>query len=127
MTGIARVVWVGPVSAMRVKELRDFMLARYADTDFVASIVAGLRPAELAALRDLLAHDGVMDWQAFSDAHGNDAEERPYMDYWAAKWESVMGRLRARGLLFEGTAAGRHIVAMPRELRPVVAALLAGD
>jgi hypothetical protein len=90
----------------------------------VALIIEGLHEAERAALRDLLDHGGVMDWQAFSDAHGNDLTERPYLEYWADKYETVMGRLRARGLLFEGTAEGRLIVAMPRELRPVVAAAL---
>ena len=36
-----------------------------------------------------------------------------------------MGRLRARALLFEGTADGTLIVAVPREMRAPLAALLA--
>jgi tetratricopeptide (TPR) repeat protein len=124
MTGIARTIRLSLPAKQRVKERREYFVQAYSDPDLVALIIEGLREAERAALRGLLDHGGVMDWQAFSDAHGNDLTERPYLEYWADKYETVMGRLRARGLLFEGTAEGRLIVAMPRELRPVVAAAL---
>ena len=88
-------------------------------------VVSALREKEKEALRDVLAHGGVMEWQAFADRHGHDLEESPYPEYHAEEMETVMGRLRARALLFEGTAGGRLIIAIPRELRPSLQTLLA--
>jgi hypothetical protein len=58
-----------------------------------------------------------MDWLAFSRVHGDDLGESPYLEYHAEEMRTVMGRLRARGILFEGTARDGLIVAVPRELR----------
>lgn len=68
-------------------------------------------------MRDVLAHGGVMDWHAFAERHGHDLDESPYLEYHAERMETVMGRLRARGLLYEGTADDQLIIAIPQEMR----------
>jgi len=120
MTGICRVLALGSAYTRKKAELSQYLADRLADAASLASIVADLNDAERAALRDLLDHGGVMDWQAFADAHGDDLKESPYMEFGARDRKTVMGRLRVRGLLFEGTADGRLIIAIPRELRPLL-------
>ncbi len=126
MVGVARATVIRSVTGMRKQALYDYMVQVYANPVFLAGLVGQLNPAERAALQDVLDHGGVMDWQAFAAVHGHDLEESPYMEYWSTAWSTVMGRLRARALLFEGTADGALIVAVPRELRAPLAALLAG-
>jgi len=124
MTGIRRTLRLGNVSALKKGELGAYLIGVLRDEDFLAGAVAELNNAERAALQDLFDHGGVMDWQAFSAAHGDDLSESPYLEYHAEKMKTVMGRLRARGLLFEGTAQGRLIVAIPLELRPPLREIL---
>ena len=125
MLGICRVVDSGgPSSAIKVAALRQHLWDRLTGAGFVEGLVADLNDREQAALRDLLARGGIMPRAAFTATYGGE-DERPYLEYHAATMVSVPGRLRARGLLFEGTSAGQVIVAIPRELRPLVAAALA--
>jgi hypothetical protein len=94
------------------------------DADFLTRVVDDLNDADRAAFENLLGSGGVMDWQEFSGAHGDDLEESPYLEYHAGEMKTVMGRFRARGLLFEGTANGRLILATPRDLRPMLQTIL---
>ncbi len=128
MDGIAGVVGLRLRSPYKRADIEGHLLARFPDPDFLADVVGGLNAAERAALGDLLAHGGVMDREAFIQAHGDEGDDRPYLEYHGANMKSVKGRLRARGLLFEGTADGRLIVATPGELRsPLRNALARGD
>lgn len=125
MLGICRVVDSGgPSSAIKVAALRQYLWERLTGAGFVEGLVADLNDREQAALRDLLARGGIMPRAAFMATYGGE-DERPYLEYHAATMVSVPGRLRARGLLFEGTSAGQVIVAIPRELRPLLAAAVA--
>lgn len=125
MVGICRVVDSDArVSGRRVAEVRQYLQERLTAPGFVAGIVAELNDRERAALRDLLGHGGVMPRAAFITAYGEE-DEWPYLEYHAATMTSVSGRLRARGLLFGGTSAGQVVVAIPRELRLLLAPTLA--
>jgi tetratricopeptide (TPR) repeat protein len=126
MTGIRSTLNLQGVSAFKKAEIKAFLIECVSDSDFLAQVVDDLNDADRAALEDLLDHGGVMDWQEFSRAHGDDLEESPYLEYHAEEMKTVMGRLRARGLLFEGTANGRLILAIPRELRPILQTILRG-
>ncbi len=125
MTGIWHIWHFWGVSALKRAALQEQMMARLLDPDFVARLVNSLNASERMALRDLLEHGGVMGWQAFARLHGDDLTESPYLEYHAKELKTVMGRLRARGLLFEGTADGKLIVATPRDLRPLLQEALA--
>ncbi len=124
MIGIARTVNLGSVHRYKKNELRQLFLETYADPAFIAVLVSGLNPAERSALADVLDHNGVMNWRTFAGAHGDDLDERPHLEYNAEDRATVMGRLRARALLFEGTLAGELVVVIPRELRPLLVHLL---
>jgi tetratricopeptide (TPR) repeat protein len=124
MTGIRRTLRLGSVSSLKKGELGAYLMGALRDEDFLSGVIDELNDAARAALEDLLDHGGVMDWQAFSAAHGDDLGESPYLEYHAEEMKTVMGRLRTRGLLFEGTADGRLIVAIPRELRPLLRVIL---
>jgi tetratricopeptide (TPR) repeat protein len=124
MTGISQVLNLQGISALKKADLQRYMVNAFADTDFLGRVVRDLNDAERAALRDVLDHGGVMDWQAFAEKHGDDLAESPYLDLHAGQMKTVMGRLRARGLLFEGTTDGRLIVAIPRQVRPLLRQLL---
>lgn len=118
LLGISAMLNLPSSSKLRKDELRQNLLTYLDNPDFVAGVVATLSTRERAALRDVLAQGGTMGWSAFAAAYDHDMEERPYLEYHARSRKTIMGRLRARGLLFEGTAAGQLIIAIPRELRP---------
>jgi hypothetical protein len=119
MVGIGRVLQLGSITGFKKADLRQHFRLRFSDASFVSRIIGDLDDRERAALRDLLDRDGVMPYDAFTQAYGAE-DERPYLEYHAATMKSILGRLRARGLLFAGTAGKQVIVAIPRELRPVV-------
>jgi tetratricopeptide (TPR) repeat protein len=127
MIGIRSTLDLQGVSALKKAEIKAFLMQCVSDADFLARVVGDLNDADRAALTDLLDHGGVIDWQEFSRAHGDDLEESPYLEYHAGEMKTVMGRLRARGLLFEGTANGKLILAIPRELRPMLQTILQGE
>jgi hypothetical protein len=66
-------------------------------------------------LRQVLAQGGAMPWQDFDAGYGNDLEESAYWQWHVP--ETVMGRLRGRGLLVEATVDDSLLVVVPAELR----------
>lgn len=62
-------------------------------------------------------------WQEFDTRHGNDLEESPFWQYHVP--ETVMGRLRLRGLLVEATVNDELLVVVPAELRQPLGEILA--
>jgi hypothetical protein len=56
-----------------------------------------------------------LDWDLFDQKFGNDLDESPYWHYHEP--ETVMGRLRAHGLLVEVKVEGKLLVSIPVELR----------
>jgi tetratricopeptide (TPR) repeat protein len=120
MDGIAGVVGLRLRHPYRKADIEQLLLTRFPDPDFLAGLVRDLNEAERAALDDLLVHGGVMEREAFIQAHGDEGDDRPYLEYHGSQMKSVKGRLRAHGLLFEGSSRERAIVATPRELRPLL-------
>lgn len=116
LTGMADVVmpW-GGWSALRKAELIDELIATLEEQDHLERIVADLSDEERTALREVLEHGGSMPWQAFDAHYGNDLEESRYWNW--HKPETVMGRLRMRGLLAEATVDDELLILVPTELR----------
>jgi hypothetical protein len=81
-----------------------------------------LSEQEQAALRQVLASGGTMPWADFEAHYGNDLEESPAWQY--HKPETVMGRLRLRGLLAEATVGDQLLVVVPAELRQPLSEIL---
>lgn len=126
MVGISHVLNLGSVSALRKAALQEHLLALFSDPGFLARIVADLTPEERRALQAILDRNGMMARDEFVATFGEE-DERPYLEYHATSMTSVLGRLRAHGLAHIGTAQGRVVVVIPRELRPGLAELLATD
>lgn len=125
MVGIRHVLNISGISTLKKAELANYLMGWISDPYHLEQVVSRLSGEEKEALRDVLAHGGVMEWQAFADRHGHDLEESPYLEYHAERTKTAMGRLRARALLFEGTAEDELIIAVPRELRPMLQTPLA--
>jgi tetratricopeptide (TPR) repeat protein len=123
LTGMGRVLlpW-GGWSALRKAELVEQILAGLDDADNIADIVSDLNEEECDALRQVLEHGGHMPWQDFDTRFGNDLEESPHWQYHEP--ETVMGRLRLRGLLVETTVDGELLIAVPSDLRRTLAQAL---
>jgi tetratricopeptide (TPR) repeat protein len=116
MTGMARAIlpW-GGWSTLKKAELTGYLVRELPTAMVLKHILADLRPAELSALRQVLANGGWLAWQTFEATYGNDQEESPYWQYHEP--ETVMGRLRLRGLLVETHADGELVLTVPVELR----------
>jgi hypothetical protein len=78
-----------------------------------------LEEPERAALHSVIEHGGAMPWAEFDARYGNDLEESPYWDFHQP--ESVMGRLRERGLLVEAKVDDELWVVVPVEVRALLA------
>jgi len=89
MTGIARTVGISSSAACGWSRCGSTCW-RSTPTGIRGECDRRAERRRMRRLRDMLGHGGVMDWHAFSDAHGNDLGERPYLDFWAEKYETVM-------------------------------------
>lgn len=116
LTGMAREVipW-GGWAALRKAQLVETIISVLEDRDLLERIVARLDDDEQESLRQVLERGGSMLWEEFDAGYGNDLEESRYWQYHAP--ETLMGRLRLRGLLAEATVDGQLLVVVPSELR----------
>jgi tetratricopeptide (TPR) repeat protein len=123
LTGMGReIILGGGWSTLRKAELAERLVEELNDAYNLERIVNRLSEAEREALRQVLAGGGHMDWQQFTARYDSDTEESPYWQYHAP--ESLMGRLRLRGLLVEATVDNRLLVVIPAELRQLLAEIL---
>ncbi len=112
----------GGWSGYRKGELVDLLIRVLSDETFVANVVEQLTDADREALRFVLAGDGRIPWQQFADKFDDDLDESSHWNWHEP--ESVMGRLRMRGLLAEATVDGEILILVPVELRPILPKLL---
>lgn len=123
LTSIARkVIPGGGWSALRKAELVERVIEVLLTPRVLGRVAEGLAERERVALQDVLHHEGAMPWVDFDACYGNDLEESPHWQYHEP--ESVMGNLRARGLLVESTVDGRLTVVIPADLRPLLREIL---
>jgi tetratricopeptide (TPR) repeat protein len=123
LKGMGRVIIPGGGwSALRKAELAQLVAEELEDSDNLERIVNQLSQAERDALRQVLAGGGHMDWQQFTARYDSDMEESPYWQHHAP--ESLMGRLRLRGLLVEATVDKQLLVVIPVELFQRLAEIL---
>ncbi len=105
----------GGWSQLRKQELLDLLVARMKQPETLERLLDSLTPYERKAFSDALAQGGVMDWDAFNDAYGNDFIDSPYWEYHEP--QTPMGRLRIRGLIVEALDGDRLVISIPVELR----------
>jgi hypothetical protein len=88
-------------------------------TEWLPRVLEGLEQEARAALDVVVDQGGKMSWQAFDARYDNDLDESSYWKYHEP--ESVMGRLRMRGLLVEATVGEELWVVIPVEVREALA------
>ncbi|RME97135.1 MAG: hypothetical protein D6768_20400 [Chloroflexi bacterium] len=124
LVGMGRqVIFGGGWSALRKAELVEYLVESLHDVVNLDRIVQELRPNEHDALRQVLANGGAMAWTQFQEQFDDDLEESPYWQYHTPN--SVMGRLRLRGLLVESTVDGVVQTVIPADLRAPLEKVLA--
>lgn len=123
LTGMGHVVLPsGGWSSLRKAELLEELLAALVQEDNLQRLTDQLTGGEREALGWVLGQGGHLPWQEFDARYGNDLDESQYW-HWHPP-ETIMGRLRQRGLLGESTVDGVLLVAIPLELRLLLTALL---
>jgi hypothetical protein len=123
LTAMARVVL--PYSGwwrLNKADLLAAIVAALGEPENLQRLVQALQPEERAALADVLAKDGIMNWDDFAEQVDDDLEDAIYWYY--KEPESVMGRLRLRGLLAEGVVEGEDVILVPVDLRESLRDLL---
>ena len=110
-----------PFTGLRKRELVEKICFHLCSLGFLKRVVRGLRPEERLALLGLMLKGGFMLWDEFSGKYGGDLEESPYWKWHSPK--TVMGRLKARGLIGEGSFEGRERIFIPYELRSLLQAV----
>ena len=115
LAGMARAVGVDAASAARKEEILHAVCAALRNPDTVRCVLAGLQPADEAALKAVIDSGGRMDYDAFTRAHGTDSDDPA--DWGFMQPKTVLGRLKCRGLLVEATVDRRESVFIPGDLR----------
>ena len=104
-----------PFTGLKKRELVEKLCFHLCSLGFLRRVVGGLRPEERLALLGLMLRCGFMSCDEFTEKYGDDLEESPYWDWHPP--ETVMGRLKARGLIGEGSFDGCERIFIPFELR----------
>lgn len=116
LTAIARrTIPRGGWSAYRKAELHQLIVDTLLAEGSLGRVLETLTPEVRAAFEAVRANGGTMDWDQFAQQFGDDLDDSPHWQY--HKPQTVMGRLRAHGLLVEVTVEGRLLVSIPAELR----------
>ena len=116
LEGIAKILEIpDAVTGLRKRELIMKICITLCDPKFLEGTVEKLSQKEWFALLDLLLKDGRMLWDEFSEKYGDDLEESVYWNWHPP--ETVMGRLKARGLIAEGAFNGKEWILIPRDLK----------
>jgi hypothetical protein len=110
-----------PVTGLKKGELVEKISSHLRSANFLKQVVDGLEHEERLAMLDLMFKGGLMPLEEFVEKHGDDLDESPYWSWHPP--ETVMGRLKARGLIAEGSYEGRVWILIPRELRPLLRAV----
>jgi tetratricopeptide (TPR) repeat protein len=124
LTGMGRVVlmysgWTG----LRKAELIEEIIEALTDPHSLLRIVDGLSDEEREGLRWVLTEGGHVAWDDFADRYDDDLDESRYWEWHTP--ETVMGRLRLRGLLVEATIDGEGLrIVAPSDLRPYLEGIL---
>jgi Flp pilus assembly protein TadD len=121
LTAIARLVipW-GGWSALKKAELHQYLVDYLLDEGSLAGVLKSLTEEERTAFEHVWANGGTLDWDLFDQKFDNDLDESPYWHYHEP--ETVMGRLRAHGLLVEVTVEEKLLLSIPVELRQPIKA-----
>ena len=123
LTGMGRVILPeGGWSTFKKAQLHRCLVENLQSVPNLKRLVAELSPDECRALHQVIDHRGHIPWQEFDAAFGNDMDESPYWQYHEP--ESLMGRLRIRGLLAEASVDGHLVLTVPLELRGPMLSLL---
>ena len=123
LTGMARKVLLdGGWSSLRKAELLEEIVEALRNPDILAEILESLTGDERGALRHVLDQGGAMDWQDFAAHYDDDGEESPYCNVHES--QTMMGRLRQRGLLVEAKTEHNLLIVIPVELRPLLKTVL---
>ena len=110
-----------PVTGLKKGELVEKISSHLRSQNFLKQVVDGLEHEDRLALLDLMFKGSLMPLEEFVEKHGDDLEESPYWSWHLP--ETVMGRLKARGLIAEGSYDGRVWILIPCELRPLLRAV----
>jgi tetratricopeptide (TPR) repeat protein len=116
LTAIARNIlpW-GGWSSFKKAELHQYLVDYLLKEGSLARVLDSLTPEERTAFELVQANGGTLPWEIFDQKFGNDLKESPSWQYHEP--ESVMGRLRAHGLLFEVKVEEKLLLIIPIELR----------
>jgi hypothetical protein len=110
-----------PVTGLKKGELVEKISSHLRSANFLKQVVDGLEHEERLAMLDLMFKGGLMPLEEFVEKHGDDLDESPYWNWHPP--ETVMGRLKARGLIAEGSHGGSECILIPCELRPLLQAI----
>jgi hypothetical protein len=113
LAGMARAVGIDPKSLQKEDTL-SAICAVLENAESVQLIQRHLLPEEKTALQEVMNAGGRMDYETFTRAHGSDADDA---FGWGKQPQSLLGRLKCRGLLVEATVDRRPSVFIPSRIR----------
>jgi Flp pilus assembly protein TadD len=116
LKGIASLVMPrGGWSGYKKAQLHEHLVKYLMEPGSISRLLDTLTSEDKTAFHQVLDNGGHMDWDAFDAVYGNDLEESSYWFHNPPK--TVMGRLRAHGLLVEASVEDKFFVCVPIELR----------
>ena len=121
LAAVAQALNIKQPAGIRKAELITFLAKSSAHRAVVEEAWRSLNSEEQEAVRFVLAQGGMVSYDEVSAKYGDDLEEYYYWYY--REPETTIGRLRLHGLLFEGGHGDEVVLAIPTEVRGLLADL----
>ena len=122
LEGMAKLLELpSPVTGLKKREMVEKIGSYLRSLSSLGRIIDGLEPEERLALLDVMLKGGLVPLEEFVGKHGDDLEESPDWNWHRPK--TAMGRLKARGLIAEGSHEGREWTLILYELRHLLQAI----
>jgi tetratricopeptide (TPR) repeat protein len=121
LTAMARALDIRQPAGIRKAQLINLLAESLADPKVVDRAWRSLSSEEQEALKFVLDQGGMVPYEEVSRKYGDDLDD--YFYWYYRQPETTIGRLRLRGLLFEGGHEGKVVLLIPTEVQKVLKSL----
>jgi hypothetical protein len=123
LEGMAKIIQIpSPRTGLRKEELEKKISTHLRNLKVLEGRIKILESRERHALQDLISREGCMPWDEFAKEYGDDLEDSIYWNIYPPK--TLMGRLKANGLITEGSFNDKAWIIIPHELKPLLQTIL---
>ena len=123
LMGMLKALKIPRPKSTRKRAFIDSIASHLTDISFLKEKIEELNHRERAAIAALLSNGGILPRSRFVRMFGDDSSDP--VNWLLQQPKSLMGRLKAKGLILEGAINGKCFVLIPRDLLPMLETIFA--